>query len=162
MMNKKLLIAVGVLVIAAAALAAIYFFHIKKNQPKPFAVETKTLDAAVLPSGFPKNMPIEAGSTVLQNYEATTTDGRKQSTRVATTNKTLTAALKDYSDYFVHLGWTLIPNTDAATNTTSALLRYQDRILVISGSTNDATKQNSVSLTLTESFVQAPASNIKK
>lgn len=162
-MNKKLLTVVGILVVAAVLLAAFYFMKREKSKiaSKPLEVSTKTLDSTAVPSGFPENLPVEAGSSVLQNYESTSNDGRKQSTRVATTTKSLDQAVKLYSDYFVKLGWSLIPSSQDSQipNVVTALLKNKDNTLIITGRTDATSKQSSVSLTLTEIGTQKPQSN---
>lgn len=163
-LSKKLYTAVGILAVIAILLGIAYYFKFSKHRTQPFKVSTKTLDSSMVPSGFPENMPIEAGSSVLQNYESYTTDGRKQSTRVASTSKNLDEAVKTYSDFFVHLGWTLIPIPDSGVgvNSVSALLKNDDNTLLISARTDEATKKNSISLTLTELITGNSNSNIKK
>jgi hypothetical protein len=160
-MHTKKLWIISILVILLAISYAILIKLEKKPAKAPLKVETKTLDSAVIPSGFPAKLPVEPGSSVLQNYEATTNDGRRQSTRVATTNKPLAEAVKVYSDYFVHLGWLVIPTDKPQDNTVTTMLRNGNDTLLITANTDPTSKQSSVSLTLTQSTTKTPGNNIK-
>lgn len=153
-MNKKLLVVAGVVGLGAIIAAGFYFSSSKninkydKNEAKPFAIEKKELPAGDIPIGIPKNLPIEKGSEILQNYESTTTDGRIQSTRVSTTNVALEKAKNDYREFFISLGWTDIPTNVGDTNTATALLRQQDDVVTIVARNNVATKERTVEITV--------------
>lgn len=147
-MNKRLAIIAGILAVALIISAAFYFSS-RKSDIQQFSVQKTDLPASQLPSGFPRDLPIEANSSTLQNYEATTTDGRKQSTMVITTKKTLAQAVKVYQEYFVAQGWEEI-DTPAEEGSVTAMFRKKDDALFILAKTDPTTKQNTIELTLTE------------
>ncbi len=76
-----------------------------KNNTADFKLETKELSKTEALPGFPKDFPIEAGSTILQNYQATTSDGRIQSTKKFTTKLSTVEALDKYTRFFENLEW---------------------------------------------------------
>lgn len=160
-MNKRLLAIAIIVGLGALVVAGFYllnkpnFTQIIENPQKSFAVEKKDLALNEVPGGFPKDLPVEAGSKVSQNYQASTTDGRIQSTRVVTTSDSLVAGVKIYSDFFVNLGWTEIDTESPVAGRVNALFRRKDDTLLVVAY-SDATKQNKIELTLTES---APISN---
>jgi hypothetical protein len=150
-MNKNLLRILVVVGLGALIAAGFYFYNLKKHprqQQQQFSVDKKVLAASQLPKGFPSNLPVEAGSTILQNYEATANDGRLQSTRVMTTKKTLAQAVKIYSDFYSKLGWDIVPTTNPDDNTVEALLRKgNDTALIVAKNNGD---QKTVEITLTQ------------
>lgn len=148
-MNKKVVITLGVIV-AVILLAAFYFFVLKNRNNSKFSIEKQELGMAEIPVGFPRNLPIEAGSQILQNYEASTTDGRIQSTRVVTTKKPLDQAVKVYEDFFVKDGWKKIPDTSATTGVMTAIFRKGDNLLLIKAKTTPELNQSTIELSLTE------------
>lgn len=104
-MNKKTwIIVAGVVLIIAGGL---FLYSTNTKQPKVVPIEVKTteLAKAEIPAGIPKNLPAEAGSKVLQNYESRTNDGRLQSTRQITSKKSAKDALDIYFAFFEKLGW---------------------------------------------------------
>lgn len=154
------------LAILAVILAGVFYFNNKskpgssvtENEKKPFAVDKKDLPFGQLPSGFPQDLPVEGGSSVLQNYEATTTDGRKQFTRISTTSKQLPQAVKVYEDYFLGHDWMEIP-TSQITGSYSALFRKKDDVLLVTASSGVATSTNPKKNILEISLTQAPTNN---
>lgn len=144
-MNKKIkiILIIGVLAVIAAG------FYVYLNRPQHLKVEKKELDAAYIPAGFPSTLPSEMGSTVLENFEASTPDGRKQYTRTVTTNKDIQERIRDFRVYFVNLGWREIENTQPNENTYSSLLKKDDNTLLISGYDSKANNK-SVTISLTE------------
>lgn len=148
--NKKLLIFAGVLLVAASALAALSMYKdnlkdVDQTKEQEFSVSKTDLVSTIIPSGFPENLPEEDGSKVLQNYEAKTTDGRVQSTRVITTEETSEDIIKIYTDFFTKLGWVIVPsnNDDSAT----LMVKGNDTLLI--STSEDASNVRSVSLALT-------------
>lgn len=151
--NQTLLKTAGVLLVITAILAGLYMY---KNNSKIQTEDIKTEEFAVtktelvdtqIPSGFPVDLPIEARSKVVQNYEAKTTDGRLQSTRVMTTLKSTNEALKVYTDFFANLGW--VEALGRKDTDVTVLMLKGDNSLLISVNEN-ATQEKSISLTLTE------------
>lgn len=152
-MNKKLLIVVGILAVAAVLLAAFYFYSQKKNTAKGTPVEKTDLQISQLPSGFSADFPVEAGSTIIQNYEATQ-DGKKQSTRMFTTNKSLEDAVKVYIDYFTDKGWAQIPYAETEEGVLNVIFAKDNDALTINATADITTKEKTVTVTLTESAKQ--------
>ncbi len=155
-MNKKIEL-IAIIVGLGAVVAAGFYFYNQQNLDKvaeienvPFSVDKKELNTTQVPSGFPADFPVEPGSRIVKNYEATTSDGRLQSTRSLTTNKTLEQAAQSYADYFIDLGWTEVESQNPDSNTSNSLLRRKDNILLIVARNNPATKEKTVEVTLTE------------
>jgi hypothetical protein len=155
-MNRKLLLIAGILAVALILLAAFYFFYKKSrfgsNVPEvqTFAVTKQDLPDSQIPSGFPADLPLEADTQVTQNYEATTTDGRKQSKRIFSTTKTLAQAMQIYTNFFTRLDWVEIPTPNSEPGSLVSLLRKGDDVLNISVKTDSKTNLKTVELTLTE------------
>jgi hypothetical protein len=152
--SKKLL-----WIFAAVGLAAVIIvgataaFYKKGGAPvaaKPaFKVEKKEIDLSKLPDKFPADIPQEKGAKVVQNYTATTNDGRFQATRVFETAKTLDENVKIYSDYMDKQGWV------AGTATNTKTLRVVngtkgDLTLQVTVNENSATKTKTVNITVTQ------------
>lgn len=154
-MNKRLLILVGILAIATVILAVFYFFTNKKtNSPKQEEkppVSINTLQEDQIPSGFPKDIPIEQGSETKQSYEATSLDGRKQSTFSTTTNKTLSQAVAVYKEFFMNLGWVEVGQSDKTAEMTRTSLRRNNDFLTIEALLNTESDVKTVDITLIES-----------
>jgi len=154
-MNKKTLLTVIVVVLVAAA---VYFLFIKGDggligqkisqnaRPKPSFEVTKTdVSPSEKPSGFPASVSIEKGATITQNYEADTTDGRHQSTRVFESSKTVAQNYKIYMDSLSQNGWT-IKNKLQTDNLASIFASKQGFDLSVTISKNSITGKVTVSL----------------
>lgn len=124
---------------------------------KEFTVDKKDISAAVVPKGFPEKLVTESGAKILQNYEATASDGRIQSTRVITTSKPLADAVSSYQKFFEDDMWLSVSTTKPDTNTITIVMRKNDSILLIVGKNDASTLERTVELTLTE-----PAQSINK
>lgn len=152
-MNKKLLV-IAIILTCATVVAAGFLFMSEKNRntqddtEKPFAVEKVTLDSQI-PKGFPSDLAVEQGSSTVESYEATTTDGRLQSTIILTTSKTLAQAVELYVDYFKAKGWIQPIDSTVTQNNITAVLRNKDNALQVVAKTDDAGTKT-VELTLTE------------
>lgn len=149
--NDKLLKIAGILIVIAVVVGGFYMYYSNNSSEQltkapEFAVQKNDLVDEKIPSGFPLNLPVERNSTVLQNYEATTNDGRVQSTRIVTTTKTVAEAIEVYSDFFATLGWVEMPANGASA--TTVLMLKGDDTLLISAKENSPTER-SISLTLT-------------
>ncbi len=79
--------------------------------PPAVTVTKKQVETAKLPSGLPSDVPIEAGAKILQNYTATTSDGKIQATRIFETSKSLDDNAKVYTDYLVKNNWKITTKT---------------------------------------------------
>lgn len=145
-MNKKLWIILIIVVLAVVAAG----FYTSMNRTKPLKVETTDLAPTTMPNGFAADLPSETGSMVKENYEATTNDGRHQSTRVFTTFKALDEAVKVYSQYFTTQGWVEIETQNVNSNLVNILMKKENDTLLISGRNNETLQEKTVSLTLTE------------
>jgi len=75
-----------------------------QTQPK---VTRTDVDPTVVPEKVPKDIPMEKGATIIQNYTLATTDGKAQSTRAFKTSKSLADNYKLYTNYFNDNGWTI-------------------------------------------------------
>ena len=146
-MVRKIRIIIIIAVIAAIAAG----FYIYLEQPKPLEVQKKDLETTQLPSGFPSTFPSEMGSRILENYEVSTPDGRKQFTRTVTTAKPVEDRVKEFRRYFVELGWIEIENSKPDAYTTSSLLRKEDNTVLITGFSDPKKSEKTVSITLVES-----------
>ncbi len=120
--NKRLIILVCILIIAAAGWAY-YAYKIKsKNnasqhlpQTFSFTAETK-LASSQLPSGFPKDFPANNEvAYVLYNYNGETND-KLAGVREFTTTRSVQEAYQFYHSYFSQLGWTMDPSQQLSTN----------------------------------------------
>lgn len=103
--NKKAWIILAGTVLIVTAFAVLNYLETKSNEPLPLEVKTAEIDKLSVPSGLPQNLPIEAGSKILQNSETRTNDGRFQSTREVTSKKSPQELLKTYTDFFTKEGY---------------------------------------------------------
>ncbi len=101
------------LVVAAVILILIIFIYNRTNKsiepnqsrlPVP-SVLAGDLAANKLPDNFPKDIPLEKGAKVLQNYQKTSSDGSVQLVREFVTSKTIADNLQTYQDYMDNNGW---------------------------------------------------------
>src|SRR6478672_5855138 len=97
MENKKTGIILGGIVLIVLAALALFFLNKRASHPK-FTMSTAQLSPSEVPSGLPKDLPMDKGSQVLQNYESQTSDSRRQSTRQITSTKAPKEALAFYID----------------------------------------------------------------
>lgn len=102
MTKKGWVLLIGAILIVAAGL---WWYFLSKPEQKPLEVKTTQLDKIDVPAGLPQNLPMEQGSKVVQNYESTTNDGRKQSTRIVTSSKQPSQALDVYIKFFQDAGF---------------------------------------------------------
>jgi hypothetical protein len=81
--------------------------YLDKNASKtvPLEVTTTELGKATVPKGLPHDLPVEAGSKILQNYEARSNDGRLQSTRQISVSQAAPEALQIYLKFLETKGW---------------------------------------------------------
>lgn len=156
-MNKKILVLLILIILVVAVAAGFYFSKNGKfgnnrtNQEKPFTVETNQLGAGQISKDFPVNLAIEPGSQTLQNYESTSSDGRKQSTIVVTTDKALAAAVSDYVKFFESQDWVEIDSAfKSTTNEVTAVMKKLDDRVMIVAQNNTETKQKTVEITLVQ------------
>lgn len=106
-------ILLALLLVLGLALLAYYFLFVfggrQGGSNKAKVVFTKNdVNLGQDPDGFPAGIPIEAGVKVLQNYNATTSDGRTQATKVLETKRTSTENSKIYTEYAKSAGWKVL------------------------------------------------------
>lgn len=152
--NRKIILILFASVLIGAGIAGVYWHLHRLRQSEvqlvPSTVETKTVPVAQAPAGLPDNLPIEPGSQVLENYQATTTsDGRVQGTRKFTSKKSLSDAVKVYVDFFAKTGWTVASQKTESTFQ-SALLRRNDSTILVVVRNDVLPAHNVVEITLTE------------
>jgi len=95
-------IAIGIV----AVVVLVFILHrYYKNQE--LAVTTYAVPATSVPTLFPADIPLEENTTILENYAATTSDGRLQSTRSFESAQSLEANSVLYQEYFIRNGWTI-------------------------------------------------------
>lgn len=117
--NTKIKILIGVVLLALIGVG-VYFLTDKYS---PFSGKTNKESGIIvtnipishLPNNFPSNLPVETGSQLLENYEATSVDNGKQSTQVYTTRKTLSENVKIYTEYLQKNGWIILSQEDKPT-----------------------------------------------
>lgn len=151
-LSKRLLLVLAIIVLIVAVLA--YYFASKKplgqdggNQMSPVTV--KEVSKTIAPAGLPENMPIEAGSKILQNYEATAKQGNIQGTRKLTTNKSIPEAVKVYTDFFSKLSWKVVEEKQDESYSTVLMKRNKSTLLIVVRK-DSAAGTNVVEITLTE------------
>lgn len=111
---------------------------------KEFKLETKDAPSSAILAGFPKDLPMEAGSKVLQSYESDSGNGRLQSTKKFTTALSVSAALEKYTTYFQGSGW-LQTDSDAKTSPIT-LIQKNDTVMIVA--TNDPDNGTVVEITI--------------
>ena len=153
---KKNFIVLAVLIILIVAATIVYLATNRNNsnlsldKNDVFSVTKQDLKSTEMPSVMPSDLPIAPGSEVLQNYEATASDGRKQSTRVITTNQNLAVAMGVYKDFFTSKDWVSKSSTNATPGVqTIALEKGRQNVLIVARANTD-TNQNTIEITLTE------------
>lgn len=121
-MRKILLSVLGVAVVVGAYYLISEYGGIKparqstnQSKEKDFSVAKKEVAANQAPSGFPSDVPIEAGATIIQNYEADVSDGRHQATRVFQSSKTVAQNYQLYLDFLTKNGWTVSNKSETET-----------------------------------------------
>lgn len=148
-MNKKTwVILVGIILIVAGGLF-LYYLNTKQSKQKPVEFTTKQLNKSETPVGFEGNLPVEAGSKVLQNYETRTSDGRLQSTKEVTSAKDPMAALNFYIDFFKESGWIGGYSEGASVDGVQELAQMQkDQNMLMIVARPDGSNQSKVELTM--------------
>lgn len=106
----SLLIGVGILILILITVGVFLFYKpankTTQKNTQPFQVKTETLANGETAKAFPESLPIEPGSKILQNYQSTANDGRVQFTKQFTSNLSVEAAVKKYTEFFKSSGWT--------------------------------------------------------
>lgn len=105
------------------------------------------------PDQFPKDVPIEQAATVTQNYNATSSDGVFQATRVFETNKSLAENLKTYQVYFASNGYKVLATVDQE-NYKMILGSKDGEQIQVSMNQNTITKVKTVDISYSTSLVK--------
>lgn len=107
------------------------------------------LNPTSLPANMPLDLPIEPGTEVLENYQATSKDGRIQNTRRFTTKNTPDVAVKIYTNFFTKNAWK-VANLKLEPGSANAILRRNDSSLTINVKRDSRVNSNVVEITITE------------
>jgi hypothetical protein len=102
---------VAVAIIVAAGLGWLAW---QSQQSDSLEVTTREVSPSELPGMFPEGFPLESGATVVQNYTATTPDGRQQATRAFVSNRSLERNMQTYGDYLSVDHWVVQATKDEA------------------------------------------------
>ncbi len=122
----------------------------KTSSQEELVVLKNEVSTNKLPDQFPTTVPIESGAEITQNYNASTPDGRFQSTRAFVTTKSLADNLKTYQDYLKSNGWKVLATIDEETY--KMILGTKDQSqLQVSISENTISKVKTVDISLTMS-----------
>jgi hypothetical protein len=129
----------------------------RTNYPKLEVKETP-VDPTRLPEGFPREIPLETGSVVVQNYNATTTGSSNtvttQSTRAFESKKSVEKNFQLYQDFFLKNDW-LINTTNEGQGYKSLSAQKSGVTVRVHISQNSIT--NIVTVNITASPVAATA-----
>lgn len=105
-------IKIGLVVFAVIVVGALIGLMVTRhNQPPaasqiaPLQVNKTEVSTEKLPEKFPTDIPLESGANIINNYNATTPDGRFQATRTFQTSKSLSDNLAIYSKYLTDHKW---------------------------------------------------------
>src|SRR5574340_549763 len=158
--KTKALIAIAVLIIIAAA--ALLWQNFSKRQPKgkdeqeqqatltgktPLAMSQVSNNQ--LPELLPKNLPVEKGAEVLENYEfSDASTGQRQSTRSYATKKSPEENVEIYKKYLLDNQWSAVSVADGNNqNILTASKGGGSIIIVVRNNAADSPDTVSVSVT---------------
>lgn len=114
--NKKtiwIFTAIGVLVIIVVAIATVIKLSKKPtDKVTNINVETKEIDPKELPEKFPKELPLEAGATVIVNNNISSDVGHFSGTRRFESKKSLSENFDLYKNFFEKNGWEILNTVD--------------------------------------------------
>jgi hypothetical protein len=160
-MYKKSLLVILLLVLVALVATGFYFFQFRKDnqfagsnteQQTQLQVEKTEFVGTQFPAAIPKDLPIEAGSTILENYESKTNDGRIQSTVTLSVSSSLTNTFNTYLRFFKDKHWLEIePLRNVTAEKATTVLQYQAKRLMLEVTNDTNTNQRRVKLVLLES-----------
>ncbi len=153
MLSKKSLSIIAVIVLVLLIIILVIKSQdrgstVQTNNSAPVISKSKVPDSQ-LPSKFPADLPIEVGAVVIDNYNATTPDGRFQATRSFETSESLAANLKLYTNYLKTEGWTIQATVDKLTYK-MVVGKKENQQLQISIDQNASSKTKTVTISLTE------------
>ncbi len=155
-MDKKKLLVIFLLVLAAMVVAGFYLYNDQKpfgsdTEEVPFSIERTELPGTQFPKAIPTDLPVEGGSRVLENSETIASDGRVQSTVVLTTEKTVANSLNEYLRFFESKNWLNIEELQTQSATSAmAVMQYQDNRLSIEVKAGSNNSPNTIKITLLE------------
>jgi hypothetical protein len=118
-----------------------------QTPPAPKLVVNKTEVAGnVLPQKFPKDVPLEKGAPLTQDYNATTNDGRFQATVEFVTAKSLADNYDLYKSYMNKSGWKIVVDNNGTNGLKVLAGDKSGAQLQVTMGTNSVTNQNTVSI----------------
>ncbi len=121
----------------------------KNNQTPIFKPTITAVANDKLPSKFPADIPIEASAKITENYNASTTSGGFQATRVFESTKSPADNLKIFQAYFRTNGYT-VQDPIVVQNYTSVLGTKGKTQIKVSMTENASTKTTTVNISLVE------------
>lgn len=116
---------------------------------QPAEIKTSIVPASKAPAGLPENLPMDPGSQILQNYEATTQGDRISGTRRFTTKKSPQLAVKTYQDFFAKTAWQVVEQKEESGYNSVLMQRNESTVLILARE-ELGTDHNVVEITLTE------------
>ncbi len=118
----------------------------KKEHKNLVAVTQKDVDASRLPDGMPQDIPLEVGAKVLQNYNATTPDGRFQANRMFQTKLGLQENREIYVNYFKSKGWKISAEVSRPTNVVISAVKGAGEFITVTVDENAIAKIRTVDI----------------
>lgn len=155
---KKILVALIIIFVAVVGGIAVYSaFKKPHNTQTPTTTDNSKKDdigkkevaVTQMPAKFPTDMPMEAGASITQNYNAYPKDGSVQATRVFVTSKSLAENYSIYQSYLKNNGWDIKSSIDQDNYKMLYGVKGAGN-LNISIDSNTDTKMKTVSITYTE------------
>ncbi|HMR55427.1 MAG TPA: hypothetical protein PKD34_02435 [Candidatus Doudnabacteria bacterium] len=158
-MDKKKLLVIFLLALSAMIVAGFYLYNSQnvsvqeQSQREAVASIEKTEFAGTqFPPSIPSDLPVEAGSKVLESSESKTSDGRIQSTVSLTTSNTLSNSFNSYVEFFETKNWLEIESLrETTTERITTVMQYQSNRLMIEVFNDDFTGEQIIKLVLLES-----------
>lgn len=102
-----------ILVLTGALVYLVLSFGQEEGDAPQAGFSRQDLPMEQIPAGFMAEIPIEAGATITQNFEATLTDGRKQATRAFISGRGLEENYQIYLNFLTKNGWELKTNFES-------------------------------------------------
>lgn len=82
------------------------------HDQKKSNIEVVAVDTAMLPNGFPGNIPLEKGAEITLNMNVKLEDNRLSATREFVSAKSISQNFEFYSQQLKALGWTITKTAD--------------------------------------------------
>lgn len=159
--HLNLIVAIAFLILVVIFFAAVYHLKFNKNKVPQINIAKSELPVDQVPQLFPKDVPIEKGAKITQNYNATSPDGRFQATRTFETKKDLSESFKIYEDYFKKNGWEVQASLDQENY--KMLYAYKNKgFMQVSMNNNTTSGVKFVDISFTTVNVGVPGAAITK